>query len=128
MSSVDGSLLTTGIAVCYRDAMLQQLYPGNTSMSTFQRHNSRAAKLNASQVYDIRRKYNEGMSQGQLSREYNISSGQIGRIVRGESWGQYMPPPHEAPTAAIEASRLRFEAQLRAMGLAGDSTTKESEK
>jgi hypothetical protein len=79
----------------------------------FQRRNQRASKLTAGQVYEIRQKYNEGISQGQLCREYNVSIGQIGRIVRGESW-RNMPPPPRVPTAEeIEASAKRLEAMLK---------------
>lgn len=54
--------------------------------NSFNRSNTKAAKLKAEQVIELKRLYAEGWSQGRLSREFQISVGQIGRIVRGESW------------------------------------------
>lgn len=53
---------------------------------TFNRGNRRAAKLNGETVVKIRQLYAQGWTQGELSREYDISIGQIGRIVRNEVW------------------------------------------
>lgn len=59
-------------------------------MSKFSRSNTRAAKLTADQVLEMRRLYHdERWSQGRLAQRYGISSCQVGRIVRGESWQQY---------------------------------------
>jgi hypothetical protein len=90
-------------------------------MATFQRHNSRAAKLNASQVAEIRQLYEEGWSQGRLCREYGMSIGQIGRIVRGESWRDYRMPDRIPTEEEVQASAKRLEALLK-------QPTKETEK
>ena len=34
----------------------------------------------------MRQKYEQGMTQRELALEYRLSIGQVGRIVRGESW------------------------------------------
>jgi len=53
----------------------------------FTQRNTRAAKLTASAVLEIRDFYEKGrISQGQLARDYGVSVVQIGRIVRGEVW------------------------------------------
>lgn len=64
--------------------------------SSFRRGNISAAKLTPSQVLSIRQRYNDGESQGALAREFAVSVGQIGRIVRGEVWQDYSQP--EAPS------------------------------
>lgn len=55
---------------------------------SFHLHNKRQGnrKLGYGQVQDIRTRYANGATQAQLCREYGMSVGQIGRIVRGESW------------------------------------------
>lgn len=53
---------------------------------TFNRGNRRAAKVNGETVIVIRQLYEQGWTQNQLSREFQLSIGQIGRIVRGEVW------------------------------------------
>lgn len=58
-------------------------------MSKFRKHHTSAAKLDSMRVLAIRQKYEEGWSQGRLAREYGVSVGQIGRIVRGEAWQEY---------------------------------------
>ena len=50
----------------------------------FERSSTR--KLTAEDVQQIRAAYGEGATQGSLARYYGMSVGQIGRIVRGESW------------------------------------------
>jgi len=76
---------------------------------TFQRGNTRTAKLTGEHVYEIRRLYDEGWSQGRLAREFNISVGQIGRIVRGESWrNQAKPLPKMASEEEVNASAERM--------------------
>ena len=52
----------------------------------FSRGNNKGRKLNPDQVGSIRRRYEEGWTQGELARAEQVSVGQIGRIVRGESW------------------------------------------
>jgi hypothetical protein len=58
-------------------------------MTKFSRTNVRAAKTTATAVLRIRELYNAGWTQGRLSREFHLSVGQIGRIVRGEAWQEY---------------------------------------
>ena len=66
-------------------------------MTKFFSRNTRAAKVTAAIVLEIRKKYQEyGMTQADLSREYRLSTVQIGRIVRGESWQNV---PMLAPTS-----------------------------
>lgn len=55
-------------------------------MSKFSRHNSKASKVTAGQVMEMREKYTAGATQRELCQEYNLSVVQVGRIVRGESW------------------------------------------
>lgn len=55
-------------------------------MSKFRAGHKRSAKLTGEQVLSIRQRYLAGESQGSLARDFQISVGQIGRIVRGESW------------------------------------------
>ena len=94
-------------------------------MTKFTPGQHRAAKLAPDQVIEIRRLYAEaGWSQGRLAREFEMSVGQIGRIVRGESWTGYTLPPTEQeiahrmlmdspPSAAeIAASAARLTAKL----------------
>jgi DNA-binding transcriptional regulator LsrR (DeoR family) len=54
-------------------------------MGTFQLKNSKAMKLTQGDVRMIREMYEQGTTQGALAREFQVSVGQIGRIVRGES-------------------------------------------
>lgn len=95
-------------------------------MTKFNKHHTKAAKLTPSQVFELREKYSQGQSQGSLAREYQVSVGQIGRIVRGESWQQYTNPAeikepvhvttgvsHEPSEAEIQAS---FEKLQRMLG------------
>lgn len=66
-------------------------------MNKFPRFNIKASKLTPTKVFELREKYAAGASQGSLAREYQISVGQVGRIVRGESWQQYSNPAEETP-------------------------------
>lgn len=52
----------------------------------FDRGNRRAAKLTAVKVEEMRLEYELGMTQRELGEKYELSVGQVGRIVRGESW------------------------------------------
>ena len=80
-------------------------------------------KLSGMSVGEIRRRYSSGETQGALSRDYGVSVGQIGRIVRGESWqnsavlAQHRPPemPQEDSNAMIERL-LALQAQKDAQG------------
>lgn len=64
-----------------------------------QKREKKAQKLNLSLVAEIRKLYGEGHTQGALARHFGVSVGQIGRIVRGESWqantGARMPTQAE---------------------------------
>lgn len=76
-------------------------------MTMFGRRNTKARKLTAYEVQQIRKAYAEGETQGALARAYGMSVGQIGRIVRGESWsGGLMPQGVSA--AELEASAQRL--------------------
>lgn len=55
----------------------------------FRRGNTTARRLTPEQVLRIRERYASGETQGALSREFQVSVGQVGRIVRGESWQKY---------------------------------------
>lgn len=55
-------------------------------MGLFGHRNRAGRKLTVDQVLDIRRRYEEGETQAALGREYLVSTVQIGRIVRRESW------------------------------------------
>lgn len=75
-------------------------------MTEFQKNNTRASKLLASEVRDIRTLYARGdCSQGQLSRDFGVSVIQIGRIVRGEVW-QHLPTEISARELDQSAKRL----------------------
>ena len=43
-------------------------------------------KLTGEQVLSMRNRYAAGESQGSLARDFGVSVGTVGRIVRGESW------------------------------------------
>jgi hypothetical protein len=94
---------------------------------TFGSKNTRAAKLDATKVHELRMKYHNGATQGSLAREYGISVNQVGRIVRGESWQQYhnpampevqtMQPQREITDEEIQASLNKLQ------GMLGTNTT-----
>jgi hypothetical protein len=67
---------------------------GKYVSSKFHKGHLKSAKLSASQVAAIRESYANGATQGQLAREYGMSVGQIGRIVRRENWTQFAGPLH----------------------------------
>jgi len=54
----------------------------------FQTKNKQAKKLTAGQVAEMRQHYADGVTQGALCKYYRVSVGQVGRIVRGESWAE----------------------------------------
>lgn len=74
---------------------------------TFRRGNVRGAKLSQSDVVELRRLYELGWTQGRLAREYSVSVGQVGRIVRGESWTRL--PADEPTQAQMDASLGRLQ-------------------
>lgn len=58
-------------------------------MSNLSHNNRKASKLSIPEVIEIRELYRKGrISQGELSRRFQVSIVQIGRIVRGEVWQQ----------------------------------------
>lgn len=78
-------------------------------MSKFPRGHKRSAKLTGEAVLEIRQRYVDGESQGSLARAFQISVGQIGRIVRGESWietAQVEDPQGIRDAAADSLARL----------------------
>jgi hypothetical protein len=78
----------------------------------FRSGNSRASKIAPAQVLDLREKYAQGRTQGSLAREYRLSVGQVGRIVRGESWQQF-------ETVATDHD-LRVEGAMRRQAFAAE--------
>lgn len=54
-------------------------------MSQFKAGNNKAMKISDSDVVNLKKDYMAGMTQSMLCAKYNISIGQVGRIVRGES-------------------------------------------
>lgn len=74
----------------------------------FERNNRTAKKLTLSQVAEMREHYAQGVTQGALARHYKMSVGQIGRIVRGESWTTDVPPASMPRASEIEASAKRL--------------------
>lgn len=75
-------------------------------MALFHRNNTRSAKVSATQVLEMRQLYAEGWTQGKLSREYRLSIGQVGRIVRNESWNQLLETPKSKVELARESEEL----------------------
>lgn len=80
----------------------------------FERNKTR--KLTQGQVQEMRQFYGEGATQGALAKHYGMSVGQVGRIVRGESWregaGQRMPTQAEGEgilQRLLETQRLKQE-------------------
>lgn len=91
-------------------------------MTEFQRGNSRAAKLNAAQVYEIREKYQNGnYTQARLCREYGVNLNTIGRIVRGEAW-QAVPEPLKPVDLDATIARLAAFQQCLTDDAAGGAT------
>lgn len=63
----------------------------------FRKNHTTAAKLTPEQVLEMRERYvEEGWTQGALAREYKVSVGQVGRIVRGEAWIDYQQPQSDS--------------------------------
>ena len=70
--------------------------PSNCRWSTVQEQNdnrnivsknmSRPVKLNEEVVLQIRKLYDEGMKQVELSKQFKLSSGMVSRIVNRKSW------------------------------------------
>lgn len=67
----------------------------------------RSAKLKPGQVLEIRRLYSEeNWTQGRLAREFGMSVGQIGRIVRGEQWQDYHQIPTDQEVDSLEIAEI----------------------
>lgn len=62
--------------------------------------NRGASKLTPQGVQEIRRRYEDGETQGKLSREFGVSVTQIGRIVRWEVWQEIAAPGIDPETMA----------------------------
>jgi len=79
-------------------------------MTKFTRGNEAATKLSNEQVLKLRQRYfEEGWSQGRLSREYQVSINTVGRICRGESRQKVPMPIPEEDHAAIQARLLAIQ-------------------
>jgi len=85
-------------------------------MAKFHRHHTKAAKLTAEKVLEIRRLYHEeNRTQASLAREFEVTDGTIGRIVRGTSWQAYGGPgQHEGAQQEQESALLHDAALQRA--------------
>ena len=93
----------------------------------FGKKNLVASKLNSYEVQQIRREYETAaVTQGMLARKYGISTVQIGRIVRGESWaggnrerraGGVQPLGGEAQHTAADDSAVIAESAARMLAL-----------
>jgi len=82
-------------------------------MPAFERSNVKASKVTPTQVVEIKERYAKGETQGSLCRAFGLSVGQIGRIVRGESWGHL--GGGVTTDAEAEASMVRFIARQQAI-------------
>ncbi len=82
-------------------------------MTAFERRNVKAKKLTPTQVAEIKERYANGETQGSLCRAYAMSVGQIGRIVRGESWSHLGGAVVTQEDA--EASKVRFLAMQKSL-------------
>ncbi len=88
-------------------------------MTAFAARNTKASKLTATQVQEIREFYARGaISQGQLSRDYQVSIVTIGRIVRGEVWQNLTPREPTKQELNESAQRLlAIQQELEAKGV-----------
>lgn len=95
-------------------------------MNTFSRHNMKGSKLSAGEVLEIRRLYKEpSWTQGRLSREFQVSIVQIGRIVRGESWQQLPVPEVLMSEGELKDSAARLIALQSGVGKLQDVAEKQ---
>ena len=69
------------------DNMMILIDPKGTKMAKFGMHNRGGSKMTALKVEELRREYELGATQAELGRKWKLSVVQVGRIVRGESWG-----------------------------------------
>lgn len=88
-------------------------------MSAFAARNTKASKLTATQVQQIREFYARGaITQGQLARDYQVSIVTIGRIVRGEVWQNLAPREPTRQELDESAQRLlALQEELKAKGV-----------
>lgn len=82
-------------------------------MSNFGKRNTKASKLTPAVVLQMRQDYEAGATQGELCRRYDISVGQVGRIVRGESWRGLGPAAVNPLEVQLSAARVAAELQMR---------------
>ena len=76
----------------------------------FNQRNTAAKKLTSELVEELRTRYEGGETQGKLSRDFGISVGQVGRIVRGESWQGSMSLRAGRPPTARRLTEEELEA------------------
>lgn len=81
----------------------------------FGQRNRAARKLDGEKVGEIRRRYESGETQSVLSREFGVSIGQIGRIVRGESWQNPLASPRRPASIVTEESLEELGKKLLAL-------------
>lgn len=82
-------------------------------MAQFSKYHTRAAKLLPEQVVQIRELYHKfNRSQASLSREFGVTEGTIGRIVRGTSWQAYGGPGEHVGAREASDAQLLHEAAL----------------
>ena len=82
------------------------------------------ARLTEAEVLVIRRRYGEGITQGELCRIYRVSCNTIARVVRRETWAwlgdqdaapvPVVPPATGESTDAAAASLARLQTRLQA--------------
>lgn len=73
-------------------------------------------KLTSVDVADIRRDYELGATQRELCLRHRMSIGQIGRIVRGESWTKVQAMPSEDEMEAMANRVAAAQRNLQAGG------------
>ena len=83
----------------------------------FEKRNNASRKLSGLQVSEIRRRYMEGETQGSLSRDFGVSVGQVGRIVRGESWQGPGSPQGKEQQMMLAAKLLEVQKEMEARGV-----------
>lgn len=86
---------------------------------TFTTRNTKASRLTAEKVIEIRRKYEyEGCTQASLSREFQVTVGTIHNIVTGVTWQHIGTPFERARQKLVEVdagdSAARLIARLSA--------------
>ena len=64
-------------------------------MGIFGKNNRRAARLKADDVQMLRLNAMLGYTQKKLAKMFKLSEGQVGRILRGDSWKDLPRPSQE---------------------------------